>query len=801
MLLTLLNLSFPRLAGGGRLGEGARPCPAPPTPMALTDAEARALVIEACQELQEREVEMLSALYRGSYDLHTTNKEFPWDKYPWKGRDVLNSTRKKKGDDGKSEGVYRQKERQRQYRIIIQPQETGRDEENLVQVVLVLSLPRAYPLVPIHVSVENVAPVTGDGGVVMAETGGNASGGAAVTVNASSSGDDGEEDNELHGGRGLRNDKLRELSHMVHRAAKESAEEVAMEYLEWFADERERTEDSMPDSLEGVIFELCGEVKDGITEVNDARLRERMRAEDKRTLDVIAAEREERERKEQEARMLARRQTLERENAEAVRRKMEMGKTAALARQLMPEEHSSMALGMVTSAMHSLQLGQETEGTHDRDDQPGSATGAVEASPWGKKKFKSRYLNDYTELEALGRGGFGEVVKARYNLDQHVYAIKKVRLAPVPALEEEEEGKGERGEEEKEGDDRALKAIPRDNKLGGTVVAGSDSDSESNKDSSTESALSTESDGSGSSSSSSSSSDESSEEDDEEEPESPKKTSQDGDNKGLRKRIMGARGNNAKSKNHNERKIKTRKKRSKSKRGTDDVGESIRTVCFDITPVRKAMGDKEKRRLRLEERRKTALENNDRVRREVNLLSALSHPGIVRYYTSWIEYDTEVVVPVLNDLEYSTSASSFTRKDGSLPSSSLSSSRRSTATSHSLSRSISRLLLGGGRGLADVVGRGLPLLPGELNAHLGFGFERQWGEDDNGANIKNKKKKKIKEDPRTTKQEVKEGKARGTRKMEWTAENKPVLLIQMEYCAGQTLRELISSERLLRQVR
>ncbi|EMC97155.1 hypothetical protein BAUCODRAFT_32896 [Baudoinia panamericana UAMH 10762] len=42
----------------------------------------------------------------------------------------------------------------------------------------------------------------------------------------------------------------------------------------------------------------------------------------------------------------------------------------------------------------------------------------------------SRYTNDFTELGRLGKGGFGEVVKARNKLDGGVYAIKKIRQAP-----------------------------------------------------------------------------------------------------------------------------------------------------------------------------------------------------------------------------------------------------------------------------------------------------------------------------------------------------------------------------------
>lgn len=46
----------------------------------------------------------------------------------------------------------------------------------------------------------------------------------------------------------------------------------------------------------------------------------------------------------------------------------------------------------------------------------------------------SRYVNDWIELGRLGKGGFGEVVKARNRVDGRMYAIKKIRQRSGPAL-------------------------------------------------------------------------------------------------------------------------------------------------------------------------------------------------------------------------------------------------------------------------------------------------------------------------------------------------------------------------------
>ncbi|GAB7346517.1 hypothetical protein MBLNU457_5203t1 [Dothideomycetes sp. NU457] len=48
----------------------------------------------------------------------------------------------------------------------------------------------------------------------------------------------------------------------------------------------------------------------------------------------------------------------------------------------------------------------------------------------------SRYTNDFTELHRLGRGGFGEVVKARNKVDGGIYAIKKIKQDSRTQLEQ-----------------------------------------------------------------------------------------------------------------------------------------------------------------------------------------------------------------------------------------------------------------------------------------------------------------------------------------------------------------------------
>ncbi|PNS15372.1 hypothetical protein CAC42_631 [Sphaceloma murrayae] len=61
-----------------------------------------------------------------------------------------------------------------------------------------------------------------------------------------------------------------------------------------------------------------------------------------------------------------------------------------------------------------------------------SSTGASDAAGVNV----GRYNADFTELHRLGRGGFGEVVKARHKTDGGIYAVKKIKSESMAQLEQ-----------------------------------------------------------------------------------------------------------------------------------------------------------------------------------------------------------------------------------------------------------------------------------------------------------------------------------------------------------------------------
>lgn len=60
---------------------------------------------------------------------------------------------------------------------------------------------------------------------------------------------------------------------------------------------------------------------------------------------------------------------------------------------------------------------------------PETEVGSSPHTAFGRRSLApSRYHAEFDELEHLGSGGFGEVVKARNKLDGKIYAVKKIRL-------------------------------------------------------------------------------------------------------------------------------------------------------------------------------------------------------------------------------------------------------------------------------------------------------------------------------------------------------------------------------------
>lgn len=64
----------------------------------------------------------------------------------------------------------------------------------------------------------------------------------------------------------------------------------------------------------------------------------------------------------------------------------------------------------------------------------GSVAVAARRDSIAKSASYSWYLNNFVEIGRLGRGGYGEVVKAKHKLENQVYAIKKIKQNSASAL-------------------------------------------------------------------------------------------------------------------------------------------------------------------------------------------------------------------------------------------------------------------------------------------------------------------------------------------------------------------------------
>ncbi|CAM9666815.1 unnamed protein product, partial [Sphacelaria rigidula] len=66
----------------------------------------------------------------------------------------------------------------------------------------------------------------------------------------------------------------------------------------------------------------------------------------------------------------------------------------------------------------------------EREGVPPSFAGGTGVFSRGVREPTSWYRSQFKELENLGKGGFGTVVKVRNRVDRRLYAVKKVGLDP-----------------------------------------------------------------------------------------------------------------------------------------------------------------------------------------------------------------------------------------------------------------------------------------------------------------------------------------------------------------------------------
>ncbi|KAI8080591.1 kinase-like domain-containing protein [Thamnidium elegans] len=82
------------------------------------------------------------------------------------------------------------------------------------------------------------------------------------------------------------------------------------------------------------------------------------------------------------------------------------------------------------AAHHDFNKSMYPPNNHMINNVPTTQAPLPDTSPATPNFGSSRYKTDFEEIEFLGKGGFGEVVKARNRLDGRLYAIKKIRLDP-----------------------------------------------------------------------------------------------------------------------------------------------------------------------------------------------------------------------------------------------------------------------------------------------------------------------------------------------------------------------------------
>ncbi|GAM21149.1 hypothetical protein SAMD00019534_043240 [Acytostelium subglobosum LB1] len=84
--------------------------------------------------------------------------------------------------------------------------------------------------------------------------------------------------------------------------------------------------------------------------------------------------------------------------------------------------------GAGTSGLQKELLSQQQQQQQQQNSQRADIDEVVMPTAYNPNVQTSRYHGDFEEIQLLGRGGFGQVVKVRNRLDGRFYAIKKIKL-------------------------------------------------------------------------------------------------------------------------------------------------------------------------------------------------------------------------------------------------------------------------------------------------------------------------------------------------------------------------------------